>query len=146
MKYKIGDKVKIKSLEWYNSLKKDSDNDVYLEECDNYIAEGMIDYLGKTAIIECVDSNQYWIDLDNGKWRWTDEMFEDENKEDITKTIDWEQRRYELAKASMQGMLSNNSYDVYDNSFSDKNEEIIASLSIKYADELIKQLKNNEAK
>ena len=51
MKYKVGDRVKIKSLEWYNSLEKDSDNDVYLEKCDNYIVSDMVDFLGKTAII-----------------------------------------------------------------------------------------------
>lgn len=60
------------------------------------------------------------------------------------KEIDWEQRRFELAKAAMQGMLSNPTYDVYDNSFSDDNATLIASSSIKYADELIKQLKGSQ--
>ena len=61
--------------------------------------------------------------------------------ERIVPVIDWEQRQYELAKAAMQGMLSNASYDVYDNSFSNANTELIASSSIKYADEMIRQLK-----
>lgn len=83
MKYKVGDRVKIKSLEWYNSLEKDSDNDVYLEKCDNYIVSDMVEFLGKTAIIESIYYKGYDINLDNGKWSWTDEMFEDiaqENK------------------------------------------------------------------
>lgn len=61
----------------------------------------------------------------------------------IDNLIDWEQRRYELARSAMQGMLSYTSYDVYDNSFSDNNTALIVSSSIKYADELIKQLKES---
>lgn len=61
----------------------------------------------------------------------------------INNLIDWEQRRYELAQSAMQGMLSNTSYDVYDNSFSDNNTTLIVSSSIKYADEMIKQLKES---
>ena len=76
MKHKVGDKVRIKSLEWYNNLEKDSYNDVYLKECDDYIVSDMVYFLGKTAIIERIYSKGYDINLDNGKWCWTDEMFE----------------------------------------------------------------------
>lgn len=58
--------------------------------------------------------------------------------------IDWEQRRFELAKAAMQGMLSNSSYDVFRNGFSDANKQLIVSLSIGYADEAVKQLKGGK--
>lgn len=59
--------------------------------------------------------------------------------------INWEERRYELAKVAMQGMLSNTSYDVSDNSFSDNNTKLIVSSGIKYANEMIKQLKETTA-
>lgn len=58
--------------------------------------------------------------------------------------IDWEARRYELAKSAMQGMLSNSSYDVFDNGFSNANTQLIVSLSIGYADEAVKQLKGGQ--
>lgn len=52
-----------------------------------------------------------------------------------TKNIDWEQRRYELAKAAMSGYMAN----VDSESISEKD---LATLSIMEADEMIKQLKN----
>ena len=52
------------------------------------------------------------------------------------KKIDWEQRRYELAKAAMQGFSSNSQKQliIVDSS-------IMAKLSICFADALIKKLK-----
>lgn len=58
--------------------------------------------------------------------------------------IDWEQRRYELAKAAMQGILCNSAYEIYDNGFYKTNIELIASSSIQYADEMVEQLKKNK--
>lgn len=154
MKYKVGDKVKIKSLEWYNSLEKDSDGDVYLEECDNYIVSGMVDFLGKTAIIERIYSKGYDINLDNGNSCWTDEMFENETMEEYTEliniannsknnvctTIDYEQRRYEIAKEVIANMCVSMEIGQHANS---KGVDIMAvsKLSIDIADELIRQLK-----
>lgn len=50
--------------------------------------------------------------------------------------IDWEQRRYELAKAAMQGFCSNSQKQ-----FINVDSSIIAKLSICFADTLIKKLK-----
>lgn len=50
--------------------------------------------------------------------------------------IDWEQRRYEIAKAAMQGMLANSEL-VYGNDYTIN----IINAAINYADSLIKQLK-----
>lgn len=150
MKYKVGDRVKIKSLEWYNSLKKDSDGDVYLEECHNYMVSGMADILGKTAIIEDTSSKFYNINLDNGKWLWNDEMFEEEtveeyaeliniannSKNNVCTTIDYEQRRYEIAKAILTGYSSGEGFY----SGIDRTKEH-CERAIMYADELIRQLK-----
>lgn len=52
------------------------------------------------------------------------------------KKIDWEQRRYELAKAAMQGFCSNSQKQ-----FINVDSSIIAKLSICFADALIKKLK-----
>lgn len=53
---------------------------------------------------------------------------------DSTQNIDWEQRRYELAKAAMSGYMAN----VASEGISEKD---LATLSIREADEMIKQLK-----
>lgn len=50
--------------------------------------------------------------------------------------IDWEQRRYELAKAAMQGFCSNPHQQIMD---ADSN--MVAEWSIGFADSLIKKLK-----
>ncbi len=55
------------------------------------------------------------------------------------KNINWEQRRYELAKAAMQGLL-NERFTLRVKPSS------IAKASLEYADELIKELKKNKKK
>lgn len=50
--------------------------------------------------------------------------------------IDWEQRRYELAKAAMQGFCSNSHEQVMSAS-----SNMIAEWSLGFADALIKKLK-----
>lgn len=51
-------------------------------------------------------------------------------------SVDWEQRRYELAKAAMQGFCSNSQKQLIN-----VDSSIIAKLSICFADSLIKKLK-----
>ena len=51
-------------------------------------------------------------------------------------SIDWEQRRYELAKAAMAGLIANGSTRTL---MSDR----IASMSVMLADALIDKLKNS---
>lgn len=51
-------------------------------------------------------------------------------------SIDWEQRRYELAKAAMQGFCGNSHQQIMD---ADSN--MVAEWSIGFADSLIKKLK-----
>ena len=77
MKYKVGDKVKIKSKEWYDK-NKDEDGDVEL--IDEVFKLKMIDYLGKCAVVKKCLETYYEINIDSGFWNWTDEMFEDENE------------------------------------------------------------------
>ena len=55
---------------------------------------------------------------------------------DNFETIDWEQRRYELAKAAMQGVLSN---PAFCGTYSKREAPIIIALDC--ADNMIKKLK-----
>jgi hypothetical protein len=54
------------------------------------------------------------------------------------KQIDWEQRRYEIAKGILRGLIINNSLMTSNISTS------MVKKSIKYADEMIKQLKEKQ--
>lgn len=58
-------------------------------------------------------------------------------------TIDWEQRRYELAKSAMQGLLNATSVERFTLRIKPSS---IAKASLEYADELIKELKKNNKK
>lgn len=65
MKYKVGDKVRIrKDLQvgkMYGGLN---------------INEQKAEFLGKTATVKIYWGNEYSLDIDGGKWAWSDEMFE----------------------------------------------------------------------
>ena len=72
MKYKVGDKVKIKSLDWYNANRNYYGN----VECGfYYFIEEMSKYCGKILTIGEVYRNEY--ELQEGEnFIWTDEMFD----------------------------------------------------------------------
>lgn len=57
---------------------------------------------------------------------------------EFEKNIDWEQRRYEIAKAAMQGQLSNQYGDVL---VGERDFEGVAESSVEFADALIAELK-----
>jgi len=74
MRYKLGDKVKIKSLEWYNENKDDAG----FIFC-NYICfdEKMTEFCGKTVTIAAQRNEKYYFIMeDNCLSFWTDEMIE----------------------------------------------------------------------
>ena len=77
---KIGDKVKIKSFEWYNSLEKDTYSGSVKLKGNDFVTD-MIKYLGREATItETIyhrDHPNYHLDIDSEGWGWTDEMFEE---------------------------------------------------------------------
>lgn len=58
----------------------------------------------------------------------------------LDESIDWEQRRYELAKAAMQGYCANSLEYVV----SSANHENIAEWSVSTADAMIKKLKGGK--
>lgn len=77
----VGDKVKIKSLDWYVK-NKDKDNSVCLEK--EWFVPEMSKHCGEIAtIISTSDDGYYRIDLDGSAFLWVDEMFE--NRRDIWK-------------------------------------------------------------
>ena len=88
-KLELGQKVVIKSLDWYNSNKNGYTGIVTLTT-ESFISD-MSEYCGKTATIVDVfkdldgesDATMYRIDLDHRDWNWTEEMFESERVEDV---------------------------------------------------------------
>ena len=81
MKYKVGDKVKIKSLEWYN------ENSEYSAVVQNgaSFTDSMTKYCGKTAIVVKIYHESYDLDIDGGDWYWYDWMFEDNSLNEAEK-------------------------------------------------------------
>ena len=77
MKYKVGDKVLIKSLDWY---KKNKTSEGCLICGSSHINPEMICMLGKTVTISSIEENHYRIK--EYAWNWTDEMFEGLVKEE----------------------------------------------------------------
>ena len=74
MKYKVGDKVKIKSLDWYNQ-NKDAFGFIFC----NHICfdEKMTEFCGKTVTITAQrNEKHYFIMEDNCLSFWTEDMFE----------------------------------------------------------------------
>ena len=76
MKYNVGDKVRIKSLDWYNENK---DEDGIVELSTHIFTPGMSQFCGKVVTIEDVfedidDNVVYYIEEID--YDWTDEMFE----------------------------------------------------------------------
>lgn len=73
MKYKVGDKVRVKSKDWY-----DENKDIYGNvSVKHYFTTEMSKWCGKEVIIEEVIDDLYRIKNDENKWSWSDEMFED---------------------------------------------------------------------
>jgi hypothetical protein len=78
MKYKVGDKVKVKSYERltaeYPVDPVDSDGDLIVD--DRYFVAPMKEYCGKTLEISAVYGS-YYKTFDGGGWSYTDGMLED---------------------------------------------------------------------
>ena len=73
MKYNVGDKVRIKSLDWYHE-NKDETNDI---ECSNNIwfYREMSKFCGKVMTISHVGVDYYTM-VEDLVGYWTDEMIE----------------------------------------------------------------------
>ena len=126
MKYKIGDKVKIKSLEWYGSMVNGSRGHINFE--NNTFNGTMADYCGKYAIIKKIGKDCYYFDIDNQRWCWYDWMLEDVQ----TISDQLKEKRFHAACSAMNGILSTEYSKLIPN---DK----IIQMSYMLADELLKQ-------
>jgi hypothetical protein len=74
MKYKVGDRVKIKSLDWYNENRSKSHGTV---ACGGkYFDYDMRKWCGKTMTILTAYQTCYSMKEDGAKDLWTDEMIE----------------------------------------------------------------------
>ena len=73
---------------------------------------------------------------DDGTALVNDKYFKVSEFDFFSETIDWEQRRYELAKAAMQGFCSNSHEQGMSNG-----SYMTAQRSLSYADALINKLK-----
>ena len=71
-KYKVGDRVKIISREYVNSLPKKG------QELKYHFAVNMRKYCGKTATIKAAEEDLYILDIDHGCYNWCSDMFENE--------------------------------------------------------------------
>ena len=90
MKYKIGDRVRIKSLDWYND-NKDCDGNV---ECGfYYFIEEMTKYCGKILTIGEINKYNIYILQEDENFIWTDDMFDSiiENTDDVESKTSSEQ-------------------------------------------------------
>lgn len=74
MIYKVGDKVRIKSIDWYNK-NRDKNGLIFYKGCC-FIKE-MSKFCGQVATItKVIGGNEYKISLDKGYYIWTDDMIE----------------------------------------------------------------------
>ena len=76
-KYKVGDKVRVKSLEWYNSNKDENGNVLsHSDEC-LFFPEEMSTYCGKEFEVIYIHPIVGYF-LEGTQWFWADWMFEEE--------------------------------------------------------------------
>ena len=74
MKHKEGDLVTIKNRAWYDTNKEaNGDIDAGNETFVGHMAQ----YCGEDAIITSAEYGAYFLDVDEGEFYWTDEMFEE---------------------------------------------------------------------
>ena len=113
MKYKPGDKVKIKSLDWYNA-NKNSEGVVNFNNL-LFFDELMSEFCGKVVTIEHCNTkhNDYDIEEDGKVNLWSDEMIEglaDEPQEkmvSLDKVCKWLRANIDLYTDTRRSLFSN---------------------------------------
>lgn len=79
MKYKVGDKVRVKPLEWFRANCRHDFGGYEFRDSLYYFTHGMCKLCGKEVKIKSVSSNDYSVEgLD--RTAWEDWMFEDEEE------------------------------------------------------------------
>ena len=117
MKYKEGDKVKVKSLDWYNKNKNERGN-VRLKG-ESFVDE-MSKYCGKEVTISKLYNNKYSIS-ENDRWVWTEEMFEDTNMKELVISEEKDKEIYKTANNELKTILEDSfGKDFFIESITDK--------------------------
>lgn len=84
--YKVGDKLRVKSIDWYNKRKSEVLGIVY--DTTPHFLEDMSKYCGQVATItKMICSNVFKISLDGGYYDWSNDMFEGLVEEETTSNI-----------------------------------------------------------
>jgi hypothetical protein len=81
MNHKVGDKVRIQPREWIDAQEKNVHGHIKGPGPDAFVRD-MFEYGGREAVIFIVDSRGYSLDIDNGKWYWSDWMFDPDYRPD----------------------------------------------------------------
>lgn len=77
LKYKVGDKVRIKDIDWYNNEPKDAYGMTWCGRDLVYaygFGKGMVDYCGK--VLTVIDASDNVYIMEGLPYCWTDEMIE----------------------------------------------------------------------
>ena len=99
MRYKVGDKVRIKSLDWYNENKDKNGNIVFSSKVPHFalcvnvrtvFTKDMVKYCGKVVTIENVWTANYSIVEGTHRDYFTDEMIEGLVEEEIIDIDDFQ--------------------------------------------------------
>ena len=131
MKYKKEDKVRIKSLDWYNQNK---DNHGAIYGGNGFIFwKNMARYCGtimKIAIVKVdpEDSNKGYYFMENSEERWTDEMIEGLVEEEIITTNTTKGLRFKELNTSLENEMEWNLPQGYQ--FKDENGNVIKATKI----------------
>lgn len=111
MKYKVGDKVKIKSLDWYNQNKNE---DGFIHCADGIFDDYMSVFCGSVVTIGGIYSHcRYDVREDMQCRSWTDDMIECFVDETQEKTVSLEKVEEWLTK-NFHETFYLNSYGMYD--------------------------------
>jgi hypothetical protein len=72
MKYKVGDKVRIRSKEWIDAQEKDEDGDI------GWFVQHMFPFAGRVATVIEIRDGGYRLNVDgaDGHYTWEDQMFD----------------------------------------------------------------------
>lgn len=136
MRYKVGDKVRIKSIDWYNE-NKDEFGEISCSHGVDFVPL-MADYCGKEFTIKSRSSSgRYELDGDAHDFEWTEDMIECLVEEGNSMKIKTERaaKRYDIAKTVMAGLAAH---------INDVDGKEAAQIAVKWADALLAELEKTE--
>ena len=144
MKYKVGDKVRVKSLEWYNAFSNNGKE--YIRHGGSWFTftKEMCEHGGKTATVVKINKDLHHLDIDNGECAWFDWMLEDNSLyeadfdgAELKDTIEViKEKRFHAACSAMNGIVSG---IMQSEEWHGWDEKYIAERAYLLADELLKQ-------